>query len=513
MPSSPSPPAGRRRLALALVLAGCGGAPAADGGDGGDGGSDAIGPDADHPPPGCMAPAPPRGRVYYVATDGDDASGDGSPAAPWASLGGALDRVADGDTVLVRPGTYHGAQELRGRFATGVVVRSEVPYQARLRHSGTVVRCFYGQGITLEGFDIAHSGAGAGALVVQIQDLIGEPGGDERVGRIVLRNNVLHDSWNNDILKINNGAHEVLVEGNLFYNQAGSDEHIDINSVTDVVVQDNVFFNDFAGSGRTVGNDTSSYIVIKDSNGDSDGQLGSERITVRRNVFLHWQGSTGANFVLVGEDGHPYHEARAVLVENNLLLGDSPHVMRAAFGVKGGQDITFRHNTVVGDLPSLAFAMRLNREGNNPTNQDLRFHGNLWADPTGTMEDFSDTPPADTLSFTLDQNLYWNGGQPIPVESAELVNVTDDAAAVLGDPRLGAQAGLVVPRWQPAAGTFADGSPDICSAHLRLVEQYGTPGAGSAALDAADPARAPDHDILRRPRGDRPDLGAVERQP
>ena len=37
---------------------------------------------------------------------------------------------------------------------------------------------------------------------------------------------------------------------NVFYNQSGSDEHIDINSVTDVLVQDNVFFNDFAGSGR-----------------------------------------------------------------------------------------------------------------------------------------------------------------------------------------------------------------------------------------------------------------------
>ncbi len=46
-----------------------------------------------------------------------------------------------------------------------------------LRHDSTVVTCFYGQGITLEGFDIAHAGPGAGALVIQIQDLIGEPGG------------------------------------------------------------------------------------------------------------------------------------------------------------------------------------------------------------------------------------------------------------------------------------------------------------------------------------------------
>jgi hypothetical protein len=30
--------------------------------------------------------------------------------------------------------------------------------------------------------------------------------------------------------------------------------------------RDNIFMNDFAGSGRTNGNDTSSFIVIKDSN-------------------------------------------------------------------------------------------------------------------------------------------------------------------------------------------------------------------------------------------------------
>lgn len=60
--------------------------------------------------------------------------------------------------------------------------------------------------------------------------------------QITIRNNVIHDSRDNDLLKINYGASEVTVEGNLFYNQSGSDEHIDINSARGVVVQDNVFF-------------------------------------------------------------------------------------------------------------------------------------------------------------------------------------------------------------------------------------------------------------------------------
>lgn len=458
------------------------------------------------------------GGTYYVATTGDDGSGTGTAGAPWATIEHAVDTAPDDSLVLVLPGVYTGRVRIDGQFATGITVRSQVPYQARLRNSGTVVTCYYGQGITMEGFDIAHSGAGAGALVIQVQDLIGEPGGADYVSRIVFRNNVLHDSFDNDILKVNNGAGLVTIENNMFYNQSGSDEHIDINSVTDVVVQDNVFFNDFEGSGRPNDNDTSSYIVIKDSNGTDDTNLGADRITVRRNVFLNWQGSTGSNFVLAGEDGRPYHEALNVLVENNLMLGASANVMRASAGVKGCRDVIFRNNTVVGDLPSLAFAMRLNQEGANLPNENIAFHNMVWSDPTGTMganggaNDFSDTPPGETLSWTLDHNLYWNGGAAIPYDGGELVNFTDDANGLVADPLLPGHSGMVLPRWEPAAGQFADGSATIEEARVRLVQLYGTPADGSPVVDNADPANAPADDILGRirPGGGGPDLGCLE---
>ena len=174
--------------------------------------------------------------VYYVATNGSDTTGTGSLGSPWATIEKAVNMIPDGALVLVRPGTYNGRVRLDGGspgrvFPQGIVVRSEVAYQARLRHTGTVVICFYGKGITLEGFDIAHSTPTTAGLVIQIQDLRGAPGGGDAVSRITIRNNVIHDSRDNDLLKINYGASEVTVEGNLFYNQSGSDEHIDINSV------------------------------------------------------------------------------------------------------------------------------------------------------------------------------------------------------------------------------------------------------------------------------------------
>ena len=447
--------------------------------------------------------------TYHVAVNGSDISGTGSATNPWATITHALDSAPDNNsTIEVHPGTYHGRIRIRGNFSNGITVRSQVPYKAKLRHTETVITAYATAlpvaGITIEGFDVAHTEEESGPLVVHL-----DGNGNNAVRNITLKNNILHDSYNNDILKINNSCSNIVVSGNMFYNQTGSDEHIDINSVSDVIVEDNIFFNDFEGSNRDNENNTSSYIVIKDSNGETDLYYGSRNITVRRNIFLNWQGSTGANFLLAGEDGQGFYEAFDVLVENNLMLGNSDNVMRSAFGVKGCRDITFRNNTVSGNLPSLAYAMRLNREGSNLANTNIHFYNNAWADQGGTMGDFSDTPVTDTVLFTLLNNLYWNGGAAIPEDLSELINYTDDPARLVADPLLPPPLAITPPRWLENSGTFSGGFSSIRAAFLHFT-LLAKPSENSPLIANADAAFAADDDILGHTRTSPTSIGAYE---
>jgi hypothetical protein len=164
--------------------------------------------------------------------------------------------------------------------------------------------------------------------------------------------------------------------------------------------------------------------------------------------------------------------------------------------------------------------MRLNREGDNLVNANVVVANNVWSDPTGTMgadgrgsgDDFSDTPPADTSSFLLWSNVYWNGGAALPSSGSELVNPDDDAARTVGDPHLRTPASIVLPRWMSGTGRFADGSARIRRAFRRLVKRYAIPTADGTTIGAADPAYAPARDILRRGRDTTaPDAGAYQR--
>jgi hypothetical protein len=457
---------------------------------------------------------------FWIAPrpEGKD-SNPGSFEQPWATLRNATKEAPDqGCTIWLKDGIYEGHNQLNRRFTKTTIFKAVHPYKAILQNNGKVLSLNGTSNMIFEGIEFRHEGPGADRLVISVHR-------DEEVwaDNITFRNNIIHDSYNDDLLKLWDGVRNVTVANNVFYNMGALEQHMDVNSVSDVIIQDNIFFNDYAGSQRKDPGNTKNFIVIKDSGEGQDGMKGSQRVYVRRNIFLNWAG-TEAKFLKVGNDGKPFHEGREIYAENNLFIGNSGNLMDAAFGVSGGKDIYYVNNTVVGDLPSGSFAFRFNLKGKNPQNENIFFYNNIWSDPTGTMGAgplssgiasaltmFSDGIPSETKNLVLDNNLYWNGGDPIP--AGNLVSpLDDDAHRIVADPQIiGSQGKITLPRWNGSA--FLSGNKTIREEFIRLVEHYGKIQEGSPAIGKANPEFSPEDDILGRKRSNPPDLGAYEYLP
>jgi hypothetical protein len=440
----------------------------------------------------------------WVAPSGSDGR-DGSRSAPWATLEHAIEAVPDrGCTVWFASGIYPGVGEIEREFTDRIVLRAVEPYRAVLENDGTILDIGdRASRITFRGFRLRQTPSASGVAVY----VSGGNAPTPAPNHLTFVDNIFHDAVGDDLLKIRSRARWITVRGNTFYNQGANEQHIDANSVTDVVIEGNVFFNDFAASGRTDGDTTKHFIVVKDSNEGVDGLRGSERITIRRNVFLNWQGGE-ESFLGVGNDGKAYHEAKQVQITSNLLIGNGRDDMNTPLTVFGARDVSFVNNTIVGDLPSDAYAFEVDVKGRNPENRDIRFWNNIWSDPTGTMSQFSDGTRSNTSELELSNNLYWNDGRGIP--SGDLVSPLrhDDRRVVL-DPGLATDHRSVTPPvWGGSA--FASGETSIRAEFERLVYSYGAIPPGSPAVGRASPSVAPTRDILGRAWVREPDLGAFE---
>jgi hypothetical protein len=440
----------------------------------------------------------------WVSPSGSD--GDvGSRSAPWATLEHAVEAVDDrGCTVWFMSGIYRGGHEIEREFSARTVFRAVEPYRAVLEHDGMVLDIDDAASrMTFRGFRFRQA-PGASGVAVYVS---GGDGPSPAPHHLTFVDNIFHDAVDEDLLKIRSRASSIVVRGNVFFNQGEDEQHIDANSVTDLLIEGNIFFNGFGASDRADEGTTKHFIVVKDSNEGDDGLRGSERITIRRNVFLNWQGGE-ESFVGIGNDGKPYHEAKRVRITSNLMIGNGPDEMNSPLTVYGASDVGFVNNTVVGDLPSDAFAFEVNSKDENPRNQDIWFWNNIWADPTGTMSQFSDGVRANTEGLTLSNNLYWNDGRTIP--PGDLVSpLLHDARRVLHDPRLATDHdSVILPVWDGSA--FASGETSIRGEFERLVRAYGRIPAGSPAVGRAWPSAAPPRDILGRTWVGTPDLGAYE---
>jgi hypothetical protein len=505
--------------------------------------------------------------TYFVAVNGSDTSGDGSESNPWATVRYAVEHtpIVGGHEILLMTGTHPGLGYITTRFETPVLIRAATPYKTTIQNpTGHRAGYLYqARNIIIAGFNIVgnphwnddgQSSWNQNAYLLQIDNCEG----------VILENNVIHDSYNNDVLKLNNYSVYCDVRGNIFYNQQSEPGHqlIDANLIYDCAIEDNIFFSDYPASGRPQSNSASGFIVIKSSvlkmqldNGEitlaEAMNRGSRNVPVRRNVFLNWFGRVDQPMILFGEDGLPLYEANDCVVENNLFIHnevyataeesityDKHHTANrigATWAVKGVNNINFRANTVTGFIQHgwhgynngdghFGYALRIAIEGDNLLNKDIILSNNIFSVPVksprgeGQLGIIAGGRKEWIINGTIDNNLYYNSDIPLregtALTAADALTFSMDVRQIVGDPLLEtnlAYGNVIPPAWNPATGRFAGNHATIEQARIDLINKFGTPvSSASPVFNAADRSNMPDRDILNRPRGSNPDIGAVE---
>lgn len=262
------------------------------------------------PVPTHFASAQTPAFEIHVATDGDNDTGTGSEANPYATLRRAIDDAAPGSAIIIHEGTYAG-----GNFVAGLRGTADAPIWIT-GAPGEALPVFQGGGTAIQ---------------------------FSRPAFLVLRDIAVRGAANNGI-NIDDGgdvadplaAHHVVVEG-LDIADVGAEGNQDclkISGLRDSWILDNRFENcggggsgvDFVGGHRSLvfGN---RFTDIGASGVQAKG--GSHDIEIRANVFdnggsraLNMGGSTGLPFFRPPlSTTAPNFEARNIRAIANLFIG------------------------------------------------------------------------------------------------------------------------------------------------------------------------------------------------
>jgi hypothetical protein len=261
-----------------------------------------------------VPPPPPIGRVFYVATTGND-NNPGTQAQPWRHIGtaaGGAKNLQPNDTVIVLDGTYTEQVEFSdGGDATGyVTLRAQNKW-------GALIRPPQGAYSTL--------GMGANYIAVDGFDIVGGDGhaiDADHHHHLLIKNNYLHDSQGSGV-----GL-----------------QHVEFVTIEDNVSEGNCATNGYQTSGISI------YQATTEAN---DTVTTGFRNIIRRNISFNnletWRTNdhTDGNGIIIddfnntqggGESGgYPY----PTLVENNLCYGNGGKGIQVAWSNK----VTLRNNT------------------------------------------------------------------------------------------------------------------------------------------------------------------------
>jgi len=421
----------------------------------------------------------------FVATNGNDTTGNGSISNPYATLTKATTVAVAGDTIQVRAGAYvqHLYWDVGGDGAPGAYITIQA-------YDGDLTASFVGESGAANTIDLEnrHYAKVIGLDIAATQNQAYYCVKMSGCQYVELKRCALHDSGNGDVVKGNQGDY-YLIEDNEIYrpggdNPSGNNQGIDAGVDVDYGVFRNNYIHDFP--------DMAYY---------SKG--GSEYVIAEGNIVYNQDPAWPGPAVGFGQQTDSKYMDGALyqtyyMVQRNNIFTTCPGGAIGTYSCYHGYlyNNTMRNcGTASANLGIIC--TRITGRGDKASTNGFYVYNNVFLDTRGEMPTVYRYHSGDYSDYQHDYNNFYNNGNPIP--SAGMFDPNLEPNSTFGNPNLANQTGT--------ATTYA-GWKDcfrITSGSTLLIDQ-GT----SAAGDDPQPAVHTDIDGTGRPQGAGWDIGAFE---
>jgi len=419
-------------------------------------------------------------KDVFVATNGNDTTGDGTITKPYATLTKATSVAVAGDNINMRAGTYvqhrywdSGGDGAAGQYITISAYDGDLSVVFQADNTGMDAICFHAR----------HYIKLIGLEVKQGSNIVHADGGSQY---IYIQRCYIHDaSLEGDCIKVNQCDYvyvednEVAVPGDR--SGGGSQEGIDFVDVDFSAQRDN-YVRDFK--------DMALYTKGGSENNIIERNVISNQTTTYGNPATGFGQQTDSNLM----DGATYQSYNCVY-RNNIIRA-------SAMGAIGTYDCYhgyFYHNTVYncGNSTHGIVHQRPSTTKETPKTTGVYFFNNVFLDTAGDMWTVYENRSGTYEDWQTGNNNYYNNGSPIP--SSGIVNPNTESGATFGNPTLSNPTGTAT-TWQGWVDCYR-----ITSSSAALID-HGNTSAGNSPY----PAVSADIEGVSRPQGSGYDIGAFE---
>ena len=463
-------------------------------------------------------------NTIYVATNGNDTTGDGSQMNPYRTIQKGIDLASIGDTVSVAPGTYSERINLK----SGIKVQGSGAANTIIdgQQAGVVVKIMNATNVVLTGFTIRNGKSGqegGGIFVSNSTDILIEDN--------VIQDNRTEGAWeqsNGGGLRIINSSvnlQENVIKNN-FANFWGGGIYTNLQAQNKIVtiknntIEDNTanLYNGGGGVSAHLANGAKVEILNNRIKGNAAGNTGGGIEVLMSggslvSIIGNWiegnytyTSDNGGGGIYV--QGYDANKASAALIANNVIINNyttgqtrNGGGILLSYGL--GPNTLIINNTLVGNQASCGGGIGIyysdiysdfwwwGLPGSNPTianniiwgNVDRYGHPNDLYGVRAWQWDCANSAPVEANYNLIGSGSYYGNGNitadPLFVDAAG-----QDYHLKLGSPAIDMGNGSLIPS---GLNTDFDGAPRIIGANVDMgAYEYGIPFASFSAKTEAE---------------------------